>query len=50
MRRQPLIWKLSDKKRPVLAEIQGQSILGKENSKCEDSKAWNVQGTDILKR
>lgn len=48
MRKQDLIWELNGKKEPILAETQGQSILGKEDSKCKGPKDWNVQGTDNL--
>lgn len=50
VRRQQLVGELNDKKESVLAEIQRQSILGKQNSKCKGLKVWNVQRTDTYNR
>ena len=50
VRRQQLVGDLNDKKESVLAEIQRQSILGKQNSKCKGLKIWNVQRTDTYNR
>lgn len=45
-----MVWGLNDQNEPVLAEIQGQSISSKENSKYKCSKAWNIWGTVIQKK